>query len=29
MLTTAKLLERFQVVDGAKFRLKDVDPARE
>ncbi len=27
MLTTAKLLERFQVADGAKFRLKDVDPA--
>ena len=27
MLTTAKLLKRFQVADGAKFRLKDVDPA--
>jgi hypothetical protein len=22
MLTTSKLLERFQVTDGAKFRLK-------
>jgi PPK2 family polyphosphate:nucleotide phosphotransferase len=27
MLTTPKLLKRFQVTDGAKFRLKDVDPA--
>src|SRR5262244_4369743 len=27
MLTAGKLLEAFQVTDGAKFRLKDVDPA--
>jgi PPK2 family polyphosphate:nucleotide phosphotransferase len=27
MLTSAKLLEPFQVTDGAKFRMKDVDPA--
>jgi PPK2 family polyphosphate:nucleotide phosphotransferase len=27
MLTMAKLLQRFQVTDGARFRLRDVDPA--